>query len=166
MIVADIPFFFLKQQANISWLEVKYGLERQLIKPKVAIEKAMDRLVDSDECSPEEIELAGLSEYDSVIELVESLASADENICTDIQAKWLYLFLAWLFNNQTSVKDPLDIVEMAYSDFDYPEEIAPFIRYMPMVGLDLGSKELNEARLYDYWKQYLEDAAKKFGHAQ
>lgn len=57
--------------------------------------------------------------------------------------------------------DPVRVVEELYSDFGYPNEIAPFVRYMPMVGPDLGDRATNQARLYDYWKSYLEIASKR-----
>lgn len=69
---------------------------------------------------------------------------------------------AWLFERRASVHDPLGMVEEVYSDFGYPPEIAAFVRYMPMVGPDLGNREQNEARLYDHWKSYLVEAGKRF----
>ncbi len=33
--------------------------------------------------------------------------------------------------NRETVEDPFAVVEELYADFDYPEEIAGFVRYMP-----------------------------------
>ena len=93
------------------------------------------------------------------------LADAESTSSDDVPGKWLYLVLAWLFENRRSVNDPLGRVEEIYSDFDYPREIAPFVRYMPMVGPDLGSREKNEARMYDDWKSYLDRAGRRFGRS-
>jgi hypothetical protein len=32
-----------------------------------------------------------------------------------------------------------------------------FVRYMPMIGPDLGSRELNEARMMEYWHGFVSD---------
>jgi hypothetical protein len=163
MTTTKIPYDFLRQRVSLSWPEIKYGVDHQLIAPKVAIDKATDRLCSSANVSGDEIELAGRSESDSILELVSRLANS-ENTSTEesIRAKWLYLALAWLFENRESVNNPLGIVEDVYSDFDYPREVAAFVRSMPMVGPDLGNREQNEARLYEYWKSYLDDAGKRF----
>jgi hypothetical protein len=70
--------------------------------------------------------------------------------------------LDWLFNNRENYSDTLDLVVQIYSNFDYPENIAEFIRYMPSDDLDLGSLELNEGRLYEKWKEYLEHEKDRF----
>jgi hypothetical protein len=49
-----------------------------------------------------------------------------------------------------------------YADFDYPEEIAGFIRYMPMRGPDLGSKQLNEKRMLETWGRYIEEGTRRW----
>lgn len=163
MTATKIPYDFLRQRVNLSWPEIKYGVDHQLIAPKVAIDKATDRLCGSADASEDEVELAGRSESDSILELVSRLADSENASAEEsVRAKWLYLVLAWLFENRGSVSDPLGMVEEVYSDFDYPREVAAFVRSMPMVGPDLGNREQNEARLYDYWKRYLDDAGKRF----
>ena len=157
-----IPYDFLCQRVNLSWHDIQFGIEHQLISPQVAIDKAMNRLNESGDTSPDVVELASHSEADPVLELVRRLSASESATSHDVQTKWLYLILAWLFENQTSVKDPLGIVEEVYTDFGYPREIASFVRYMPMVGPDLGSREQNEARLYARWENYLDEARKRF----
>jgi hypothetical protein len=44
-------------------------------------------------------------------------------------------------------------------------KIAPFVRYMPMVGPDLENPERNEARLYDRWESYLIESGKRFARS-
>lgn len=165
MATTKIPYDFVRQRVNLSWRGVKFGLDHQLVAPQVAIDKATDRLCESDNASPDEVELASCSENDSILELVGRLADADNTASDEVQARWLYLVLAWLFANRESVNDPLGLVEEVYSDFGYPREIAPFVRYMPMVGPDLGSREQNEARLYVCWERYLDEAGKRFARS-
>ena len=166
MAVTKIPYDFIDKRVSLGWRDVAFGLEHQWIGPKVAIERATDRLCEADSTSADEVELAGLSASDSIIDIVSRLANAEgastEETC---RAKWLYLTLAWLFANRGSLNDALAMVEEVYSDFGYPREVASFVRYMPMVGPDLGNREQNEARLYSNWKDYIDEAGKRFARS-
>lgn len=163
MTAKNIPYEFVVQRAKLGWNEIQFGLDQQLIKPKAAIDKATEQLCGSDAAPKELVELAGLAEYEPVFNLV-SLLAKNEVPPSDVQikAKWLYIVLAWLFENRESMPEVLEIVELVYSDFDYPKDIAPFVRYMPMDEPDCGSRELNEARMIDHWKSYLKSAGKQF----
>ncbi len=164
MAVTDIPYEFINQRTELSWNEIKFGLDQQLIKPKAAIDRATEQLCAADAAPKEAVDLASLTESESVADLVSHLAKNEAAISDErIKAKWLYLVLAWLFENRESLVDALGMVESVYSDFDYPKEIAPFVRYMPMDGPDLGNREQNEARMFDRWKTYLNRAGKRFG---
>ena len=46
--------------------------------------------------------------------------------------KWLLALLAELYARRDSIADPLGDVEMIYADFDYPECMESFVRYMPV----------------------------------
>lgn len=164
MTVAKIPYEFITQRVELRWNEIKFGLDHQLIKPKVAIAKALEQLCDTDTAPKEVVELAALGESEPVADLVTRLAEVEtpSSSVEYVNAKWLYLLLAWLFEYRESLVDPMTIVEEVYADFNYPREIAPFIRYMPMDAPDLGNQEQNEARMFDRWKAYLDNAAKRF----
>lgn len=59
------------------------------------------------------------------------------------------------------VDDPLGEVEEIYSDFDYPEEMENFVRYMPASnGYDQTRHTLeeNNRRLFESWERYLSNA--------
>jgi hypothetical protein len=64
--------------------------------------------------------------------------------------------LAWLYERRDELPDPLACVDEVYADFDYPPQIARLVRYMPMDGPDLGSREANERRMFERWREYLE----------
>ena len=159
MTVSNIPYEFIRQHVELGWPEIKFGLDQQLLKPKAAIDKATDLLSVADDVPKEVIELAGLGESEPVTELVSTLITKEVPPSDgQIKAKWLYLVLAWLFENRESLVDALGMVESVYSDFDYPKEIASFVRYMPLNELDLGNREQNEARMFERWKTYLGQA--------
>lgn len=81
----------------------------------------------------------------------------------EIKEKWLYLILKWLYKNRSKYEDPLEIVEELYEEFEYPENMKAFVRYMPSDSGDLGSLELNRERLYKNWKKYLVDFEEEKG---
>jgi hypothetical protein len=65
---------------------------------------------------------------------------------------WLYLVLLAVYGSRGRIDDPLGVVEQVYADFEYPEAIAPLVRYMPAPpGAPLG-----EAALLDQWKDWLD----------
>jgi hypothetical protein len=84
-------------------------------------------------------------------------AREPEETLSELRAKWLCVVLAWIFEHRNEYADPLRAVEEVYADFDYPARIASFVRYMPSDDPDLGSRELNEARLYEKWQSYLQE---------
>ncbi|CAK7019983.1 DUF2247 family protein [Saezia sanguinis] len=67
------------------------------------------------------------AEHQSIYELLKKVAGSLSDYNTD---KWLYIILLYIFNNREKYKDPFEEVEMVYADFDYPEEIESFVRYM------------------------------------
>lgn len=84
----------------------------------------------------------------------------------EVARKWLYIVLSWLFENRSDVGDPLKEVEAVYADFNYPNEIESFVRYMPaQSGYDLKmcSLEENYARLTLNWQEYLSKMECEFG---
>jgi len=68
------------------------------------------------------------------------------------------LVLAWLYEHRLKLADPLGDVESVYADFDYPEEMSRFVRYMPSDDPDLRDHRLNQARIFGKWEQYLRQA--------
>ncbi|HEZ8210006.1 TPA: DUF2247 family protein, partial [Neisseria gonorrhoeae] len=71
---------------------------------------------------------------------------------------WLYILLNDVFHRKEEFYGPLGEVEKIYADFDYPEEIESFVRYMPPKDGYIPSAhtyEENIARLYSHWEHYL-----------
>jgi hypothetical protein len=82
-----------------------------------------------------------------------------------VKGKWLYLTLSWLYETRAEHPDPLGAVEQVYADFDYPDQIRSFVRFMPPVdGRDTRSFNLqqNIEAMMDYWRSYLKDAEKVY----
>ena len=59
--------------------------------------------------------------------LLKKIVKKEHNYSTE---KWLYIVLLDLFNKRKELDDPLGNVEEIYENFDYPEKIESFVRYM------------------------------------
>ena len=158
--IGTIPYDFVAKNAKLAWQEVRFGMDKGFIGRETPIELAMQAVL-ADEENPDVLELASLTTKDSVGEIVSSLADAEKPVePRDVERTWLFLVLAWLLSRKEEYSDSLGLVEKVYADFDYPEEISAFVRYMPMHGEDLGV-EANEARLFDRWSEYVTEEAKR-----
>jgi hypothetical protein len=154
-----IPVDFILANARLTWGDVRHGLEKRFIEPEDAICIAIAQLLKKEEGSPIELQLAGLlpNETNRVPELIASLTE-ESNSENNASFKWLYLALAWVYAKHESLDDPLGIVEQIYSDFDYPADVAPFVRYMPPSDgyrPQDHSKDENYNRLFRLWQEYL-----------
>jgi hypothetical protein len=156
-----LPTEFLLNKIPLSWDEILYGIENSFIGAKTAVDFAIDRISKKDSTNQKELELAGLlkDEFYKISDLVTGLAENEERRNeNEIKMKWLFLILSWVYVNREQYEDPLGIVEKLYADFDYPEEISEFVRYMPVQGdYNPGdhSQEENENRIYNLWHDYL-----------
>lgn len=162
-----LPSSFLRGHIHLSWSDILWGYEHQLIGWSVPVDLATDN-VDAGSNNFLEIEMAGLqkSEAQQVGEILQKLMEKEGMPTANLtKQKWLYLTLSWLFENRDSIFDPLGEVENIYADFSYPSEITSFVRYMPATDAyrsDQHSKAENEDRLFDQWKKYLLDTKKQF----
>lgn len=158
LIRLEIPSSFIKERVALSWTEVCFGLENELLDPSAPVDLAVAQAIELETPPSALVELAGASRGDPVLDLVKLLAGREPRPPDNtIRDKWLYLTLAWIYEHRDEYSDPLQAVENVYADFDYPSQIAGFVRYMPMKGADLGSKAANERRLYDRWEEFLEE---------
>lgn len=156
-----IPYQFIRERARMSWREMRFGLVNELLDPEAPVELAVDQVAEIAEPPGALLELAGTGRGEPTMTLIEQLADGEpQRPENEIRDKWLYLVLAWIYEHRDEFPDPLQRVEEVYADFGYPDQIAKFVRYMPMDAPDLGSQEANERRLFERWKQYVEDAAR------
>lgn len=156
-----IPYAFVRDRTRLSWRGVCFGLQNELLDPEAPRDMAVDQIAEFEEPSSTLLELASVKKGERTMELVEQLAVAETPSPEEkIRERWLYLVLAWIYEHRNECSDPLQRVEEVYADFDYPERIASFVRYMPMNGPDLGNREANERRLFERWAQYLDECSR------
>jgi hypothetical protein len=163
LIKLSIPPAFISERVRLTWREVLYGIDNELLAPGAAVDFAGDEIAAQDEPFTLLVDLAGMGKGEPTRALVEQLSNAEpQQDAGEIRDKWLYLALAWIFEHRASYPDPLQTVEEVYADFGYPPRIAGFVRYMPADEPDLGSRELNERRLHDKWRRYLDEASTEY----
>ncbi|MFU9139212.1 DUF2247 family protein [Erwinia tasmaniensis] len=162
-----IPFEFIEKNTRLSWCDVKWGYENNLITSDVPIRKA-ENIVLTGSYTNAELELSFVipGESDHVDSFLKELCSDfEQENDPAIKQKWLFILLSWLWNNLNNFEEPLAEVEIIYADFDYPHEIEGFIKYMPPSdGYDpsMHSQMENIDYLMDKWKNYLEKESAVF----
>lgn len=156
MLTLRIPLDFIEAKlGGLTWREALFGLENQLIDPKAVSQLAVAGL-DQLDPPPALIDLATSHSGEPTLHHVRQLAELEPTRSNSLSArKWLYLVLAWLFEHRGELPDPLQSVESVYAEFDYPDKLADFVRYMPSDDPDLGDPQLNEDRLIGRWERYL-----------
>ena len=160
-----LTYDFVTKRIKLTWKDILYAIEQNLLSTEAAIEHATIELSNNEEFSQQLLDLASLYKGESVYPYLNELAAQESDIDDKIiSERWLYLLLDWVFEHKDSYSDPLGIIEQIYADFDYPELITAFVRYMPSDESDLGTLELNEARLYKKWEDYLDSQKKRFSY--
>jgi len=165
--IGNIPFSYILKKVSLGWSEVLWGYEHGYLSWSVAIQFAEHCLMKGSE-NPLEVELAGFTKEQASqvgVLLKKLVGELSKNELEHIKKKWLFILLAWFYDNRVNLSEPLEIVEKIYADFDYPEEIVGFIRYMPPNdGYDPTqyTYEENINRLYKNWGNYLSTAEKAF----
>jgi hypothetical protein len=158
-----VPYSFIDARILPSWTAVKFGIESGFLKHESAIELARDRLTEASP-RPELVKLASSNDVTESLALIDSLSHFEKEMSlAEVREFWAFLLLYWVYENRGAIDDPLGIVESIYDDLDYPSDVAVFVRYMPMVGPDLGSREDNEERLMSRWKAYLDQMVERYG---
>lgn len=153
-----IPFKFVNDLTRLSWKELLFGISNKLYAPSFAIDHAIRFAQEVDDCSDLILELAFLNKGESVHPYVDELADHEIfDARRDVADIWQYLLLSWLYTNREKYDDPLQIVELIYSDFDYPENMKKFVRYMPSTKTIIGNRKANIERMYNDWHAYLEE---------
>lgn len=160
-----IPADFINEKVNLSWCDIKWGYENNLITSELPIKKA-ENIVLTEIYTKAELELSFLipNQSNDIFLFLNELCS-ETNEDSTIREKWLYILLSWLWIKRESFEDPLDEVESIYTDFAYPAEMDSFIKYMPPTDRydpSLYSYAENINRLMKNWESYLQKSAEKY----
>lgn len=159
----SIPYSFVVNLVNLTWSDLLFAIKQGYLTSEAATEHAMYLISEEQIPSQDVIALAWLKKGEDIcpyFDKLSALMSVEDN---DIaEEKILYVVLKWVFENKEHYADPFEVIETIYADFDYPEEISQFVRYMPSNQPLLDSSELNRERLYKNWSDYLEKQKKRY----
>jgi hypothetical protein len=155
-----IPIEYVLQKAHPTWADLRLGLEKGFIDNSDVVQAAVEYTSQNPNANSVEIELAGLfrNETSRVPQLLGELVASSQTDNNKIEKRWLYLVLAWIYDQRESLEDPLGMVEEVHADFGYPEEVSGFVRYMqPRDGYrpQDHTREENLYRLFRLWNEYL-----------
>ena len=139
-----------------SWQEILFGLDNGLITDIDATEYAKTILSEDVPGFDHVMDLSIAESNEDVQPMIECLVDLENSQSEEmIKRKWLYAILLHIYNKRDQYADPLELVEIIYADFDYPDEIEGFVRYMPISDLGYGVNGTAEEYLYDNWNKYL-----------
>ncbi|MEK8212547.1 DUF2247 family protein [Paenibacillus sp. FSL L8-0463] len=158
-----IPYNYIVNLINLTWSDLFFAIKHGYLNPEAATEHAMYVISEEEFPSQDVIDLAWLKKGEDVHPYLDKLlAPMSMEEYSIAQEKILYVVLKWVFENKEHYADPFEVVETIYADFDYPEEISQFVRYMPSNQPLLDLVDFNKERLYKNWSDYLEKQKKKY----
>ena len=158
-----LPHDYVVSTVNLTWSDLLFAVENGFMARVAAVEHAQ-YVIEKEEESPQKVlDLAWVgNEEDMYLYLKELANHSSEQASNMPQNKFLYLLLNWIYENKERYSDPLEMVETIYADFDYPEEISKFVRYMPTTQSILSSNETSVDRLYNNWVTFLKEEKMKY----
>lgn len=160
-----LHYDYVSELIRLTWQDIMYGIENRFLTEDAVIKYAVDELCIDENPSEIILELSCLQIGDSIypyMDELKRLQQEQKNSDGSPKEKFLYVLLNWVYEHKNNYEDPLDAVEYIYGDFDYPEIISKFVKYMPLEEPNLGSVELNRERLFKYWKNYLDREKTKY----
>lgn len=142
-----VPSEFLSRlREPVDWVDLRYAYENQMVDERTLIDHACRMLSKTAYDLDKILSIASAREIDQIKPLIDQVAGPVEH-AREQARKWAIILAAFI--SESDIPDKLEAIEDVYSSFDYPEELAKFVRYMPMSGPDLGSKEANENRMLE-----------------
>lgn len=166
MIAKPLPIQNVKELPPLTWGEMLYGFSHGYFGWRTAVDLATKKVEEGDS-EAEALDLAMIDKEDAwkTGDILSSLATKETAVRPAAQDVWLFISLLWLYEHREEFQDPLMEVEEVYADFDYPEAMKEFVRFLPPSDgyrPDLHTHEENVQRLYQKWKDYLDDASRQF----
>jgi hypothetical protein len=152
-------YLSLNEKIILNWDDIEWGYRNNYLgwKDILKYASAHNTINDSDYELVKELTQINKESAFLISTILDKLVK-DKIDDEDISGNVMFMLLYNLYIDRNKVIDPLAEVEKIYEDFNYPEEIESFVRYMPPKdGYDpsLYSYEENLIRLFENWKSYL-----------
>ena len=135
----------LKGIVPLSWPFVEHGLVRGFMAASVAVCFCLDEVARKGTSDKRDVALLSAEDDDAVLRSVADMVSDDERRSGDVQRQWMHVLLWQCCSHEHDADELLAWVEIIYAEFDYPIELAPFVRYMPAKGKGKLPKDLVQA---------------------
>jgi len=145
--------FLRNQGLGLAVADLDFGFAHGWIDAATVVDVATEE-VRSGADDPGLVRLASIlrDELADVPDLLSRLSKGvDHGERASSKRKWLYLQLSAAYQVRADLADPLGVVEQLYTDFDYPESMDGFVRYMPLRDGD----EAGEPALLERWRAFL-----------
>ena len=162
------------RKSALTWQGLRWGLAQGYISRADILRYASDRLKEDSsdleyelyQCKPDHTYrvdgiLAELARHEDSPELTDPEPGSPD----PRHALWLYLLLKHVYEHRKNFDDPLGEVEILHADFGCPEDVTPFVRYMPPptdYDPSTYTRQENIDRLYALWEAYLREAKTRF----
>lgn len=128
---------FSEYKIFFQWSTVYWGVNNDILDPREVSKYVIEFINDNPDIDiPEIFELAWENnDKGEILRLMESVSAHNisklDLVSEMDEKKWRYCILRDLVKNEKNQKVILKKVEEIYSDFGYPNEMIPFISYMP-----------------------------------
>lgn len=154
---------FNKYLEFLSWDVVYWGIKNDIISAESAVEYA-NKLIATylDKDDPLLIELFILENVckDEVLSLINKRVSPSASKECESLRTLRYIILDGIKHSTKNDKDVIIELENIYADFDYPQDMNPFIGYMPVendnYNPSVHTQQENEQRLIEKFDLFLQ----------
>jgi hypothetical protein len=160
-ITISLPVQFVLDRLIPTPGELVCGYRLGWISPQAAVQLALAGLevIADPPAVYEDLALLLSDSLDQVPQLMDELSGAAYSEERDAKI-WIFLALSWVYENRADLPDPFLVVEQLYADFNYPEEMEGFVRFLPVAeGMPTGVDAM-----FDRWASYLEVYGEKYRH--
>lgn len=152
----QLSFEFIQQNVEISWNDIYFGLAQNFLTADNAVKYAEFKLASDDNPSDSLINMLWASKYESIDDYLVDLVNGERPVSDEeVENKFLYLLLKWIYLNRVDTEKAFQDVETVYFDFDRPREIESFVRLFPLKK-PVSSKEEAVNNIFIKWKKYLD----------
>lgn len=134
-----IPLDFIEAHAGrLTWRELAFGFDAGFVDEHVVVEalatQRPHRTRKSKGARVVDLKAFARGKEQPRAKLGRLARKEPEQLHELIRDKWLFLVLAWLYDQRHERIDPLEDVERVYAAFDYPETMTGFVPYLPGPG--------------------------------
>jgi hypothetical protein len=148
--------FVLSEQIPLIAGDLRYGLDHFFIKEWTVVEIAVGEIRrGSSDSLLYELAVVLPDEVERIAEIFKELDYPGRfDDPRDSARKWLYLQIKAAYLQRAKFKDPLEVVEEIYADFDYPPSISHLVRYMPV---SHPSEVVGELGMVKNWARFIDE---------